>query len=238
MKQIIGLPAVVFLLICVFVPAGMAAESLLPRKNAVAFKLGAQIYSQSAFTDFWGNNSGSLTGPVFEFDYDRRIFNFLFVDVTLGYSVADQDSTGIPLDTASSTVSLSTLYLSPTLKALAPLNNSVFFYGGIGPDIAYADSEIEITLGGTKTRISDSDVALGGHALVGLEWLFYKKPARDGYLDAPLGLIFEYKFAFIPINDFDQDAIDTINAGLGTNFASNDFDAGGHYLFIGLKWHF
>ena len=238
MRQIIGLPAIVLLLVCAVVPAGMAAEGFLPRKNAVAFKLGAQIYNQSDYTDFWSNNNGSLTGPVFEFDYDRRIFKFLFVDVSLGYAIADQDATGIPIDTASSSVNLNTLYLSPTLKALAPLNNSLFFYGGIGPDIAYASSEIEISIGGAKTRISDSAVGLGGHALVGLEWLFYKKPARDGYLDAPLGLIFEYKFAFIPINDFDQDAIDAINAGLGTNFSSNDFDAGGHYLFVGLKWHF
>lgn len=238
MKQIIGVPAVALLLVCAVVPAGMAAEELVPRKNAVAFKLGAQIYNQSHFTEFWGIDDGSLTGLVFEFDYDRRIFNFLFVDVSLGYSTADENATSTPIDTASSGISLNTLTLSPTLKAVAPLNKSLFFYGGIGPDIAYASSEIEVANSGAKTRISDSSVALGGHALVGLEWLFYKKPARDGYLDAPLGLIFEYKFAFIPINDFDRDAIDAVNAGLGTSFASNDFDAGGHFVSIGLKWHF
>ena len=43
MKHIIGVPAIAVLLVYAVVPAGMAAESFMPRKNAVSFKLGAQI---------------------------------------------------------------------------------------------------------------------------------------------------------------------------------------------------
>jgi hypothetical protein len=238
MKKIIGAVILMSLVILSLGAEGAAAEDPFQRKNAIAFKLGAQFFSDSEFTDFWGIDDGNLIGPVLEIDYDRKIIDFLFVGVTLGYAGADKKSDMLAVDNAAVNVGLNNLYLSPTLKALAPLSESLSLYGGLGPDIYYADYDIEISLGDAKTRITDDRFSFGAHALIGLEWLFYKKPVRDGWLDAPLGLVFEYKFATVPVNDYDQKAIDLVNTGLGTSYSANDFAAGGHFLSIGLKWHF
>ena len=235
----IGLVFVILVIFASFFdPLSFAIEYHWDRKNAVALKLGAQFYRSSDLTDFWGISSSSLVGPVFELEYDRRITNFLFIDATLGYSNASADASPRQLANTTAEFDVTSIYLSPTFKVHIPLDNSLAVYGGIGPDIYFTDNDIDITINGAGTKVSESAWSLGGHLLLGLEWLFYKKPARDGHLDAPLGLIFEYKFTTVPINDFDQKAIETVNNALGTNYTPNDFDAGGHFLFIGFRWHF
>jgi len=233
-------PLITFLALFAFFfdPSCNAADDPFRRNNAAALKIGAQMYRSSDFTDFWDIRSDNLVGPVFEFEYDRRITGLVFVDLTLGYARADANSDPSLLANTSTDVKVSNIYLSPTLKIQAPLNDSVSVYGGIGPDIYYTDSDIDISIGTASATVSDAFWSFGGHTLVGLEWLFYKEPARDNRLDAPLGLIFEYKFAIVPINDFDQKAIDTANNALGTSYSANDFDAGGHFLMVGLRWHF
>lgn len=235
----IGLVLVILVIFAsIFNSLCFAVEYHWDRKNATAIKLGAQFYRSSDLTDFWGISSNSLVAPVLELEYERRITNFLFIDATLGYSNANADANPIQLANTTVGFDITSIYLSPTFKVQIPLDHSVAVYGGIGPDIYFTDSDIDITINGAGTKVTESVWSLGGHLLIGLEWLFYKKPARDNRLDAPLGLIFEYKFATVPINDFDQKAIETVNNALGTNYSPHDFDAGGHFLTVGLRWHF
>ena len=239
MNHRIGLVFVILIIFAsIFNSSCFGLEYHWDRKNATALKLGAQFYRSSDLTDFWGISSSNLVGPVIELEYDRRITNFLFIDATLGYSNASTDANPVQLANTNAGFDVTNIYLSPTFKVHIPLNDSIAVNGGIGPDIYYTDSNFDITINGSGTRVTESVWSLGGHLLLGLEWLFYKKPARDGHLDAPLGLIFEYKFTTVPINDFDQKAIETVNNALGTNYSPHDFDAGGHFLTIGLRWHF
>jgi hypothetical protein len=53
-----------------------------------------------------------------------------------------------------------------------------------------------------------------------------------------MSLFLEYKYAYVPIQDFDENTVNRINSFAGSSVSSHDFDTGGHFIFTGLRWKF
>ncbi len=74
--------------------------------------------------------------------------------------------------------------------------------------------------------------------MAGAEFLLFETLFEKVVYDIAMSLFLEYKYAYVPAKDFDEDAIKRINSLAGSSVGSNDFNAGGHFIFMGLKWKF
>jgi len=108
--------------------------------------------------------------------------------------------------------------------------------------VYYTYTEINgiYTLGGSSTPLGNSDnkLAVGLHGLAGAEVLVFETPLEKGVYDMAMSLFLEYKYAYVPIRDFDETTVNRINSFAGSSVGSHDFNAGGHFIFTGLRWKF
>ncbi len=212
----------------------------LQKQNALAVKLAAHMFSASDFTDRYKIDEGDLTDLAWEFAYERKTSedNLTSVELSLGHSLdaSAASKRGVPeLGNRTIQTELSSYYFIPTIKydyILEP-TNTFSLYTGIGPDFYFINAD-HICAG---NGYSDHFFSLGLHWLAGVEYYFMKRPAlRTGeefynrkIFDAPVALILEYKYSWVPITDYDE----SLSSGLNT-----DFNAGGHTLALGIKWHY
>jgi hypothetical protein len=66
----------------------------------------------------------------------------------------------------------------------------------------------------------------------------YEGHWERGVYDMPISLFLEYKYACVPINNFDETMINRINSFAGSSVESHDFNAGGQSIFLGRRWKF
>ncbi len=225
---------------------GADPDSPFLRKNALAVKLGYHFYPTSDFTDFWKVGKQDFDGFAGEIAYERELVRYLGLEVGVGYYRSSKQysynnlvSTG---DQAGLDAAISNTYLSLTLKPHFPLSRwfQIYFGGGGNVYYTYTDFKGSYTSGGSTTSLDNDDnkLAIGFHGLAGAEVLLYEGPWERGVYDMPMSLFLEYKYAYVPISDFDETMINRINSFTGSSINSHDFNAGGHLIFTGLRWKF
>ena len=221
-------------------------ESPFLRNNALALKLGYHFYPNSSFTDYWKVSKEDFDGFVGEISYERELVKYLGLEVALGYYGSSKQFSYNNLvnsgDRASLDATISNTYLSLTLKPHFPLSRWFQVYFGAGGDVyyTYTDFKGRYTRGGSSTSLDNNDnkLAVGFHGLAGAEVLLFEGPWEKGVYDMPMSLFLEYKYAYVPINDFDENMINRINSFAGSSVGSHDFNAGGQSIFLGLRWKF
>jgi opacity protein-like surface antigen len=225
-----------------------AAEQDSPflRKNALAFKLGYHFYPDSDFTDYWRVSKQDFDGFIGEIAYERELFKYLGLEFALGcygfikeYFYNNLVPSG---NQGSLDATILNTYLSLTLKPHFPLSRWFQVYFGGGADLYYTYVEFEgtYTRGRSSTSLDNSDnkLAVGFHGLAGAELLLFEKPFEREVYDMAMSLFLEYRYAYVPIKDFDEDVIKRINSFAGSSVGSHDFNAGGSSIFLGLRWKF
>lgn len=224
----------------VFSTAGYGEEkpSYLLKKNSLGFKLGYHFFESSDFTDFWEIDEKDMNSFPFELVYERKITQILGIELSFGYFKSDETYHNVVFVDDSSIIEIENYYLSPSLKCHIPVTKTLLFYFGGGPDLYYTQGDYEYSTTAFSYDVDDDFVTFGLHGLAGIEWYFYKYPARNGCYDAPMSLVLEYKHSWVEINDADEEAIDDLNDAAGLNLSKNDLDIGGHMAFIGIRWHF
>lgn len=231
-------------LLFTFCVAGYGEErsSYLLKKNVLGFKLGCHFFESSDFTDFWDIDEKDMHSFAFELAYERKITPTIGIELSFGHFKSDETYhnvlswfTGFA---DSSNIEIENYYLSPSLKCYIPVTKTLLFYFGGGPDLYYTEGDYEYRTTGFSYDADDDFVTFGLHGLAGIEWYFYKYPARSGWYDSPVSLVLEYKYSWVEINDADEEVIDDLNAAAGLNLSKNDLDVGGHMAFIGIRWHF
>jgi len=214
--------------------------SYLLKKNAVGFKLGYHFYKSSDFTDFWGISKRDMDSFAFELAYERKITSILGIELSLGHFRPSKTYHNVLFVNDSSKIEIRDYYLSPSLKCYIPVTEPFLLYFGGGPDLYYTKGYYKYSATGVG-NIDDTDnfTSFGLHGLAGMEWYFYKYPAKNEfYYDAPVSLILEYKYSWVEVNDADEKALDVINGLASLNLPKNDLDVGGHMAFIGIRWHY
>ena len=221
-------------LLFIFCVAGYGEEkpSYLLKKNALGFKLGYHFYESSDFTDFWEIDEDDMNSFTYELAYERKITETLGIELSFGYFKSDKTYHNLLFLDDSSNIEIENFYISPSLKCYIPVAKTFFFYFGGGPDLYYTQGDYEYKTTGFSYDVDDDFVTFGLHGLAGIEWYFYKYPAKSGCYDFPVSLVLEYKYSWVEINDADEEVIDDLN------LSKNDLDVGGHMAFIGMRWHF
>jgi opacity protein-like surface antigen len=221
-------------------------ESPFLRKNALAVKLGYHLYPDSDFTDYWQVSKEDFDGFAGEVAYERELLKYLGLEIALGYYGSSKKIFANRLvssgDQANLDATISNTYLSLTLKPHFPLSRGFQVYFGAGADVYYTYVEFEGTYtgGGASTSLNNNDniMTIGFHGLAGAELLLFEKPFEKNVYDMAMSLFLEYKYAYVPIKDFDDDMIKRINSLAGSSVSSNSFNTGGHLIFLGLRWKF
>ena len=221
-------------------------ESPFLRKNALAVKLGYHFYPSSNFTDYWKVSKQDFDGFVGEIAYERELVKYLGLEVGLGYYGSNKQYSYSSLvysgDQARLDATITNTYLSLTLKPHFPLSRWFQVYFGAGGDgyYTYTDFKGSYARGGSSTSLDNNDnkLAVGFHGLVGAEVLLFETPWEKNVYDMAMSLFLEYKYAYVPIDDFDENMINRINSFAGSSVGSHDFNAGGHFIFTGLRWKF
>jgi len=223
----------------VAVNAGAAEERAhLLKDNAFSVKAGYHLYPGSDFMDFWDISQGDFNGLIGEVAYERRLYNYLWLDIAVGYFQSGEESQGSLLAGDSLDLTIINAYLSPTLKLVFPVADALTVYAGAGPDYYYTESRLKYQTGGFTYDRDETFNSFGVHGLAGIELYIMKKPTDFGFWDAPVGIFFEYKYTWLPVKDFDSELIRNFNAAHGTSYESHDADVGGHAFFGGFRWHF
>lgn len=119
-----------------------------------------------------------------------------------------------------------------------PVSKILLFYLGGGPDLYYTEGGYKYKIADFFYDADDDFLTFGLHGLVGIEWYFYKYPAKSEWYNSPVSLVVEYKYSWVEIIDADNEVTDNLNNVFKLNLSRNDFDVGGHIAFIGIRWHF
>ena len=225
-----------FVLVALFTASGILHAAERKRspnnKNILSFKVGEQFYVDSDFTDYFKIDAGDLNTIAWEIAYERKISRNIGIECTLGYSSSSADSENIlPPANDYADTSIRNFYLSPSAKYYLPLGKSFVSYAGVGPDFYYSDVDFEYHKDRTKSSVQDRGdkyYCLGVHGLAGVEY-YFSKPRRRRYLASPrnnrrgqVSLLLEYKFAWVEA----QDVVD------------KDLQVGGHFLLLGMRYHY
>jgi opacity protein-like surface antigen len=208
------------------------------RNNALSLKIGPHIYGNNDYKAFWKFWDEYLLGPTFELTYERQISKKIAIEFSLGYFRSSDIQNNVLFPGDSSDLTTKNWYLSPTAKYNLPISKSLLLYAGIGPDYYRTKKYHFYRFGSVNYELIETFNTFGLHGLVGVEYYFFKQPGKYGFYDFPVSLIFEYKYSWAIIEDADKELLDRINAFFSTNYTYNDFDAGGHFILIGLKYHF
>jgi opacity protein-like surface antigen len=218
----------------------------LVKKNSLSVKAGYHIYPGSEYTDYWRVNQRDYGGPAAEIAYERELITFLGLEIALGFYRANQaynySNLVLAGDSASLEATLSNTYLSLSLKPHIPIGNDFQVYFGAGADLYYtlADFKGSYLRGSSTVSLdeTDSNLSVGFHGMGGVEYLFWRPTSRSAEYDIPVSFFLEYKYSYVPIEDFDKKVVDRINSLTGSSVNPHQFDAGGHLVFLGLRWRF
>lgn len=215
-------------------------------KNGFSLKLGYHLATGSDFIDYWAVKKEDFSGPGFELAYERDIFKYLALELAGGFYRADQGYNYRSLvfagDTAKLDTTVTSTYLSLSVKPHFPIGPYFQLYFGGGPDIYYTTGKFrgEYVRGSSRLPIDETDnkFSWGLHALAGTEFIIWKSKDRDGDFRSAVSLLLEYKYSWVPVKKFDEKVIRNINSFAGSSVRSHDYDAGGHLVLIGLRWRF
>ncbi|MBN2687571.1 MAG: outer membrane beta-barrel protein [Deltaproteobacteria bacterium] len=227
----------------------------LSKKNAVGVRIGYHLYDSNDTIDYWQMDKSDFSSAIGEITYERSLSKRFGIDFSVGFFETDDNfdsckrisGSGYYIDVyPQSNTKVRNIFFSPTLKVYLSLSDSVLLYAGAGPDYCYSEAEFQWRLDvndGTTTydltiNETDNRHSFGAHGLVGIEYYFYKDPKSHGAFDAPVSLFFEYKYATINVGDFDEKVVDNIHANSGVSIGKHDWNVGGHYVYVGLRWHF
>ncbi len=207
----------------------------LEKKGSLALKFGTQIFPKSDLTDFWDFSPEVTFYPV-EIAYEHKLGKALGLELSFCYNqmTDDRDYTS----RRSGELDVKNISFSPSLKYNLALNNSMVLFFGLGPDIIQSRGKLTYAILNRTYEDDVSEIAYGGHGLVGLEYYLIKQPAQGNFFDWPLSIGLEYKYTFAEINDYDEELIKKVNAGEGTTHASHKLQVGGHTAAFTIKWHF
>lgn len=225
------------------------------KNNAIAAKIGYQLYKGSDFTEFWGIDKKELNNLVGELSYESKLFKYMGIELALGYfKTHDRDNiintitdNNYTIDDASiSNVDIENRYFSPSVKFYIPVVNAVVFYFGGGPDFYCTDGTFRFNLtvnynGNSYTvnqERSEQFYSWGYHGLAGIEFSLDKDPAKEGFYDAPVSIFLEYKYSKVNVKEYDGKVINDIDNISGLILKKHDLDVGGNKIFTGLRWHF
>jgi opacity protein-like surface antigen len=218
----------------------------LSKKDSFSLKAGYHIYSGSEYTRFWKINTKDYQGPAVEIAYERELIKFLGLELALGFYKANEANSYSNLvfagDKASLDATVYNTYLSLSLKPHFPLGNDFQLYFGAGADLYWilADFTGSYTRGASAVSFDEtaSNVSVGLHGMGGVEYLFWRKADRSLEFDMPVSLFLEYRYSYVPVEDFDQKVVDRIQPLTGSSLRPHPFEAGGHLAFFGLRWRF
>lgn len=210
----------------------------LLKDNALSFKIGAHIYGDNDYMDFWKVDKSDFTSAAGELAYERKISQKIAIELSIGFFSSTEINKDVLIPGDSSDLTIKNLYLSPTVKYFHPINNSFVFYLGIGPDYYRTEKYHFYKFSSINYEISEEFNTFGLHGLIGLEYYFFKKPAEYGFYDLPVSLIFEYKYSWAKIDDADKALLEKINNFFGTTYLYNDLNIGGHLILLGIRYHF
>lgn len=229
----------VVFLVLVLAPTGvLAAEGKHWEKmNAIALKPGYHFYPTNDFFDFWDIDRDDLHGLMFEAAYERKLNPYFGLELGLGYFSSSEKYHNVLYAGDTSDIEIENWYLSPSLKGYIPIHEYFHLYAGGGPDVYYTKGDYTYKDEDFKFSTDEDEFSLGAHVMAGAEVMLMPDPGPDVY-NAPLGLFFEFRYSWVDVKDVDEDVIDDINDFAGTNLNSNDLDAGGSQLMLGLRWHF
>ncbi|MFH1135964.1 MAG: hypothetical protein V1816_07745 [Pseudomonadota bacterium] len=206
----------------------------LTRKNAIALKIGPHIYSGSNYLNYWEKKPTDLSVLTFEVGYERNIVSFLGVELAGGYFHTKMKKTSTIYLGDHVKSDISTYYFSPSLKGTFNLTTHLAIYGGVGPDLFIAEAKQKYSSNATlNVTAKEQKIIPGAHALAGVEYYIFLHPAEHGFFDAPTGVFVEYKYTYANWKDLDKDVMKKV----GSN-SKHDFNLGGHFIFMGLRFHF
>ena len=208
------------------------------KNNALSFKIGPNIYGDSDYIDFWKVDEDDLIAATGELAYERKISQNISFELSLGFFRSTDVQKNVLLSGDTSDLTIKNLYLSPSAKWCIPIGNSFAFYAGIGPDYYRSSKYHFYKFGSIQYKASETFNTFGLHGLIGIEYYFFQKPTRYGFYDVPVGLILEYKYSWVNIEDADKILLDRINTFFGTTYSYNDLDVGGHLILLGVRYHF
>jgi opacity protein-like surface antigen len=245
---------VVLLFLC-SAPADAQNDKHLSKRNALGLKIGYHFYLTNDMMDYWLMEEEDYNSAVGELTYEFKLSNYVGIDFSFCFFETDNDygnskrisGTGYYIDMyPSSNLKVRSFFLSPSIKAYLPLNESVLLYAGVGPDYNYTQADFywrcDVNDGATTYQLgireSDEYHSFGYHGLAGIEYYFYKEPQVHGAYDAPVSLFLEYKYSSLEVKDVDDKVLNTIRTNTGVNVDPHDMTTGGHFVYLGLRWHF
>ncbi|MBN1827748.1 MAG: outer membrane beta-barrel protein [Deltaproteobacteria bacterium] len=234
---------------------GISATSLygqeplgyLEKNNAVALKFGAAFFPDNDFMSYYRMPRGDYYDYVGEFSYERRFLDRFGIEVAFGYTHAEETYTsetvlgylgGSPVARTSQDFQIRRFYISPSVKVYMPVRPDALFYLGAGPDYCLAGLEMKATIDGTSFDVSDDKSAYGVHVLAGFEYYFYKFPGKEGLIDTPVSFIAECRYAWITVDNADEELSAAYGREKGTALPLHDLAVGGHTVMVGFRWHF
>ncbi|MFZ5571960.1 MAG: hypothetical protein ACOZF0_16295 [Thermodesulfobacteriota bacterium] len=215
----------------------------LDKKGSLAFKYGTQIFPDSDLTDYWDLSPDVAPYPV-EISYEHKLGRSLGIELSGCYSQME-DEKELP-NRQYDEMEVKNISFSPSIKYHLPVNNSTVLFFGIGPDIVQSRGTLTYTISNRTYEDDVSEIAYGGHGLIGFEYFILKNPAKDNFFDWPLSIGLEYKYTFAEISDYDEELIQKIKTGesrtnpntVWNSVTPNKLQVGGHTAAITLKWHF
>ena len=218
----------------------------LSKKNSFSLKAGYHVFNGSEYTDFWMINQRDYAGAAVEIAYERELIKYLGLEMALGFYRANRGYNYSNLvfvsDSASLEATFSNTYLSLSLKPHFPIGNYFQFYFGAGADLYYTVANFTGSYQRGASTVSfeetESRFSVGVHGMGGVEYLFWRKTDRLHEYDMPVSFFLEYKYAYVPVKEFDKKVIDHIQSVTGSSINAHQFYAGGQMAFFGLRWRF
>lgn len=205
----------------------------LQKKNAFSLKFGYHWYEDSDVFDFWRFNNRDFDALVTALAYERKIWPWLGIEVSLGYSRSSERNY------SGSDLTITNVSVSPTAKYYFPLGDTFVLYAGGGLD--YYNTKWDHTVsspGFTYGWGHDRFDTFGLHGLAGADWYIFKAPEKHGFYSAPVSLFLEFRYTLLEIEEVDDREIRELNADLGQSNPKHDLDLGGLTFFLGLRWHY
>lgn len=215
------------------------SDEFLDRKNAVAFKLGAQMPTSSDFTDQWKIGDSDLTAFLAELSYERKLCRGFGIELPLSISHTSAVYSDSLFFYDWSESDFTHTILSPTIKFYTPIVDRLWIYGGGGADLCYTVANYRYFVSGNLFYNAGRNYwTPGGHLLAGIKWYATTQATPLSFTyDLPVSLNLEYKYTWLSISDADNEEIEKINSTYGTDFSSSDFGIGGHSVTLGLTWY-
>lgn len=214
------------------------------RRGSLALKIGANMNSDSDFTDSWDFSPGVKFYPL-EFAYEHRFGKLLSIELPIG--VKKMEDSANYASGSSSEIDVTDFYFAPTLKFNFRTGNASLLYLGIGGDVISNRGTLTYHRAASRTNsaarysLDVSETTWGAHGIVGFEYFIVQDPLEKGLYDLPVSIGLEYKYTWAEIDEYDADLIKLLEKDpvIGNDpFNTTKFDTGGHTLTFLLRWHF